>query len=625
MSLRLRLIVALAPLAVLLAALGVAGGLQLDRTGGRIDAILRENYASVQAMFRLNEAAERIDSSFQFALAGRGDAAVRQFEDNWRAFDEQFETEASNVTIHPAEDELVARLRDLRADYRDRGRRFYALPAGSPERAAAYFGRPGDPGLLGRFRDIKEVSGEILRINRENMEAARDEARATARTALIGFGISLGVVALLVAGAAWYLLRTILAPIRAVTEAAQAIGVSGQLDREVPVLGRDELGRLAGAFNAMSRQLREYRATNLSKLLRAQRTAQATIDSFPDPVLVLDPGGRVELANPAARQVLGAVTADGDRPGPEWQPPEPLRQPVRDALRVQRVSAAESFDQAVTFRLGGEDRAYLPQVRPIRDADGDTLGAAVVLDDVTRFRMLDQLKSDLVATVSHELKTPLTGVRLALHVLLEEAVGPLTPKQAELLIDARDNAERLLALIEQLLALARLQRPGGEDRRRPEDPGDLLRRAADAVRGRAEDKHVEVEVRADGPLPPVAVDPERIGLALGNVVENAVTYTPAGGRVTLSAAPAAGGRVELAVADTGVGIPPEYLPHVFERFFRVPGQSDPAGTGLGLAIVKEIAAAHGGDVTCESAPGRGTTFRLTLPAWSGPGGGRRDH
>src|SRR5436305_2189452 len=146
MTLRTRILLSLAPLGLLLAGLGVAGFLLLDRMGGRIDAILRENYESVQAMFRLTEAAERIDASFHFALAGREAEAVRRFEAGWPAFDEQFEAEANNVTIHPAEDELVARLRDLRADYRERGQRFYALPAGSPDRAAAYSGRPGDPG-----------------------------------------------------------------------------------------------------------------------------------------------------------------------------------------------------------------------------------------------------------------------------------------------------------------------------------------------------------------------------------------------------------------------------------------------------------------------------------------------
>jgi two-component system, NtrC family, sensor histidine kinase KinB len=617
MTLRTRILLSLAPLGLLLAALGVGGFVLLDRTGGRIDAILRENYASVQAMFRLNEATERMDSAFQFALsardADREQVAKAQFERNWVAFEEQFRIEENNITIHPDEHDLVTRLRELKDDFHRRGVAFFARPRGSPERAAAYYGGAGDPGLLGRFEAIKETSGEILRLNQRNMEAVRDDARATARSALVAFGIGLAVVSLLVVGVGWYLVRTILRPIRAVTDAAHAIGGSGQLDREVPVFGRDELGRLAVAFNAMTRELRKYRRSNLDRLLRAQRTAQATIDSFPDPVLVVDPGGRVEMANPAAQALFGVAPAES---GPAWQPPEALRQPVAEALRVQHAYQPEQFDQAVSFRAAGEDRTYLPQVRPIRDPQGDTLGAAVVLTDVTRFRMLDQFKTDLVSTVSHELKTPLTSVRLAVHVLLEEAVGPLTPKQAELLIDARDNAERLLSLIEQLLALARLQRPQGPEAFRPEDPAELLRRAADASRPRAEDKHVELAVEGGEALPAVAVDPDRMGQALGNLVNNAITYTGAGGRVTLSAA-ARDGKVVLTVADTGVGIPAEFLPHVFDHFFRIPGQSEEHGTGLGLAIVKEVVAAHGGEVACESEVGKGTTFRITLPMREG--------
>ena len=145
MTLRTRILLSLTPLALLLAGLGVAGFLLLEHMGGRIDAILRENYESVQAMFLLNEATERIDSSFQFALAGREAEATRQFEANWPAFDRQFDVESKNITIHPVEDELVARLGELRADYRERGRRFYALPAGSPGRPKYAAVRSGDP------------------------------------------------------------------------------------------------------------------------------------------------------------------------------------------------------------------------------------------------------------------------------------------------------------------------------------------------------------------------------------------------------------------------------------------------------------------------------------------------
>src|SRR5262249_3207147 len=190
--------------------------------------------------------------------------------------------------------------------------------------------------------------------------------------------------------------------------------------------------------------------------------------------------------------------------------------------------------------------------------------------------------------VSHELKTPLSSVRLALHLLLEEVIGPLNPKQTELLLDARDNAERLLSLVEHLLAMARLEHDAAAFRLGPEDPANLLRAAADAVAARAQGRGITLAVDVDGALPPIAADAERLGLALNNLLDNALTYTEPGGKVTLSAAAVGDDKVRLTVADTGAGIPSEYLPYVFERFFRVPNSPHPPGTGLGLAIVREV-------------------------------------
>ena len=364
----------------------------------------------------------------------------------------------------------------------------------------------------------------------------------------------------------------------------------------------------------MTQHLREFRASNMQRLLRSQQTSQATIDSFPDPILVIDLEQHVELANPAARQVFG-VSSESE--APPWQPPEALRKPILEALRGEKSYLTETFDRAVTFRLNREDCTFLPQVRPIRDARGEILGAAVVLNDVTRFRLLDQMKSDLVATVSHELKTPLTSIRLAVHLLLEEKVGPLGPKQTELLLDARDNAERLLSQIEQLLAMARLEDSRAAIQLRPESPASLLRNAAAEAALRAEDRHVNLTVAEVDHLPLVAADAEHIGHALNNLLDNALAHTDAGGAVTLSAEEA-GDYVRLIVSDTGRGIPPEHLPHLFEKFFRIP-DGQPAGTGLGLAIVKQIVQAHGGSVVCESELGHGTTFRLTLPRWKEAG------
>jgi NtrC-family two-component system sensor histidine kinase KinB len=614
LTLRHRIFLTLVPLLLLLAVVGSAGVALLLRLGNSINEILRENYKSVIAMERLNESLERIDSSFQMVMSGRDDQdllekARAQYEANWTSYQGELQTEQKNITV-AGEGELVRQLEALTEDYRSRSEAFYADLGNETRQREAYYGKPS--GLLAKFGQIKDVSGKILRLNQQNMEDAGRRARQLAIDSLTWFGAGLALAILLAAVSAWHTVRTILQPIASMTRAAQAIS-AGNPDQVVPYVGRDELGQLAQAFNTMAHHLREYRQSQSAQLLRAQQTIQATIDSFPDPVLVIDLDGAVEMANPAARRLLGVVPRQkGQAASGIWHPPDPLRQPLLEALQGQRDFLPEGFDRAILAGSNGRERAMLPRILTIRDPRGDTLGAAVVLQDVTRLRLLDQVKSNLVATASHELKTPLTSIRLAVHLLLEEAVGPLTPKQMELLLDARENSERLLAMVNNLLDLARLEKGSRQMDVRPESVDSLLQGAADAVRPRAEDKGVEIAVEVPSGLPPVAVDATRLGHALRNLLDNALTYTDRGGRITLSAS-ADTEAVRLSVADTGIGIPPEHVPHVFEKFFRVPGQSRGTGTGLGLAIVNEIVAAHGGTITCESRPGGGTTFHMRLP------------
>ncbi len=497
----------------------------------------------------------------------------------------------------------------LGEEYRKQGDNFFRH-AGAGERNNTYFQDPA--GLLDLFRRVKTVSNEILHINQVNMEEASRDARQSALTSLVGFAGGFALAVTFAGILAWGTIRAVVQPIRAVTESALAIS-SGNLDQVIPVRSNDELGQVAQAFNLMARHLRDFRQSQLAQLLRAQQTSQATIDSFPDAVLVIDLEGQVEMANPAARRLLGVVPPQkGQTAGSVWRPPEPLNGPLAGALRGQHDYLPEGFDQTILLGSNGCERALLPRILTIRDPYGTALGAAVLLQDVTRLRLLDQVKGNLVATASHELKTPLTSIRLAVYMLLEEAAGPLTPKQTEMLLDARENCERLLAMVNNLLDLARLEEGWKQLDSKPEMPDALLRAAAEAIRPRAEDKRVDVVVDVPPGLPLVAADASRIGTALRNLLDNALTYTDAGGRITLSAK-AVPEAVTFTVADTGIGIPPEYQSRIFGKFFRVPGQSRGGGTGLGLAIVQEIVAAHGGTITCESQPGAGTSFYLTLP------------
>lgn len=612
LSLQRRLILSFVPILALIGVLGVSGRILLNRLGNASEAILRDNYDSIKAMAGLNEAVGQIDSAFQLSMHQKDDAEDI-YRRQWVEYDKFFEAERNNLTL-PDEGKLFQELDRVTDQYRKEGARFFQAKS-VDERPKLYFGSAERTGLLARYREIKAISRKIHELNQNNMEAMSQGAQESAQTYRIWFTVGLITAALLACFLAWRSARSVARPVEELKKAATAIG-AGDLHQRVPILSHDELGELAETFNSMSRQLRDLQQTRQARFLRAQQTSQATIDSFPDPVMVIDMQGRVEMANPAARRMLGVSPPERkEAEGLPWVPPEPLQQPLQEALRNQRAYTSMSFDQAVTFRLGSEDFIFLPHIVPIRDPYGTMLGAAVVLNDVTRFRLMDQFKSDLVATVSHELKTPLTSVRLAIHVLLEESIGPLSEKQTELLIDARDNAERLLSLIEHLLSLARLENSKDMLSLQPIDPLTLLRRAADTTRVRAEDKRIEIAVAGDEALPPVAVDVQRMSVALGNLLENAVTYTPSGGKITLSAQRSGDKGITLCVADNGIGIPAEFLPHVFDKFFRVPGQSVGAGTGLGLAIVNEIVAAHHGKISCESQPEKGTAFRMTLPAW----------
>ena len=204
----------------------------------------------------------------------------------------------------------------------------------------------------------------------------------------------------------------------------------------------------------------------------------------------------------------------------------------------------------------------------------------LILHDVTQQRQLDEKKSGAISAVSHQLKTPLTSIRMAIHLLLEEKVGGLSPKQADLLVAAGDDAERLDTIIDELLDIGRIESGKARMDLRPVPPIDLVSREMEAYRPAARDGGVSLVVDLPATLPQVWVDPARVAHVFANLLSNALKYTPPGGKVTLSAK-AEGEFVRFQVSDTGVGIPEKYLPRIFEQFFRVPDQGPGIGGGVG--------------------------------------------
>ena len=602
-TLRTRLLIGLMPLLAIMVGLGLWAITMFWRLGTNIDMILRENYRSVRAAQDMKEALERMDSAQWFAIGGREAMAREQDQSSRKAFEASLEVERQNVTL-PGEQKMADDLSSLYNQYTKSVQTFFTLESQrQDDRTSFYFSD-----LHPTFDAILSRADDVLEANQRNMVEENDKARAMAAssTRLMLFALvgSAAVATMIALGMS----RSILEPIHAVTRGAQGLA-RGELDQVVSSTTRDELGELAVAFNAMARTIREYRQAGTARLLRAQQTAQATIDSFPDPVVVVDTAGSVERANPAARRVLGVVPSEnGSTP---WAPPPQLREPLAEVLEGKIDRRPMGLEHALAYRDEGQERFFLPHVLAIRDEGQALIGAAVVLTDVTRFRLLDQLKSDMVSTVSHELKTPLTGLQMTVHLLLEEVVGPLNAKQVELLLAARQDSDRLLAMINDLLDLTRIEQGRVRLDRSPMAPTDLVTQAIGRFESTARDVGVELKGQVGFGLPPVSVDRERVEHVFDNLIGNALGHTPKGGSVGLSAR-VEGHEVRFEVENSGEGIPAEHLSRIFEKFYRIPG-SRSGGAGLGLAIAREIVEAHGGRIEAESDSARGTRFAFTLP------------
>jgi len=376
----------------------------------------------------------------------------------------------------------------------------------------------------------------------------------------------------------------------------------------VQVKSRDELRQLAEAFNSMAAKLREFRRTDQAKLARTQRTTQLAVDSLPDAIAIINPAGVIELSNEAARRLFllrpgTAVSALRDPRFGEW---------FGKVTAEGRPYQPRGYEAAMeVYDPDGQLKFFLPHAVPVCDADGRVLGVTLVLADVTNLRRLDEMKSGLLSVVSHELKTPLTSIRMACHLLLEERVGPLTHKQTELLVAARDDSERLQEIVEGLLDMGRLEAGRVELDLCPQAAQKLVNQAVEQMQTAFHDRGVVLEVDLPVQTPDVSVDPARIDHVFSNLLGNALKFTPPGGKVRVSAETLEG-YVRFTVEDTGPGIAADQLGRIFERFYRVPGQSQQAGAGLGLAIAKEIVELHGGRLAVQSRQGAGSVFSFTL-------------
>ncbi|MCH8048008.1 MAG: HAMP domain-containing protein [Planctomycetes bacterium] len=447
-----------------------------------------------------------------------------------------------------------------------------------------------------------ERASRIIAVVRTSVHVTEvDEAVRSVQLQVAVGGLLIAVLASLLS---LFVSRRISRPLETMRRGAERFA-AGDLSYEMPVPKSAELGGLAVSLNKMARQLEE----RIGTIVQQRNEREAVLTSMAEGVLAVDSERKVLNLNRAAARLLDVdeQTAVG-RPVDEIARNADVRQLITEAL-----AGGESVE--ADLMLGTEtERILAAKGAALLDQDGKSIGAVIVLDDVTQVRRLESIRRDFVANVSHELKTPIAAIKGFVETLLDGAMDDRQDALRFLKIVAKQS-DRLSAIIEDLLSLAKIEQAEGvvAIEMEPHRVLDVLEAARGDTSAVAEERGVEIVVECDAELT-ARFNPPLLEQALANLLDNAVKYSEAGSRVHLSAENR-DGQFIIAVADQGCGIPAEHLSRLFERFYRVDKARSRklGGTGLGLAIVKHIAAAHGGRVEVDSTPGRGSRFSIVLP------------
>lgn len=603
MSLRRKLLWAQAPLGLALVVVSFLFLRTMGVLGVESQSILKDNFRSVLAGQRIKDALDTLeDSATARALRMETDPSAESRSAR-EALERELHVQETNIT-EPGEAAATAQLR-VAWDRCNESLR--ALDAGGdPLSLYALHLRP-------QLEAVRRAADLVLALNLDAIVHKNDAVRKVIshnETLVFAATLAACLLGLFASGA---LTAQLLRPLGVLSQTVRRVG-EGDLNARISIEGADEIATLAREFNAMTARMQSYRQSSLGELLEAQAAAQATLDSLSDPVVVFDAQGGLLNVNEAAEGMLGLSVEHGNAGLTTLDPglAAALEKTRAFVLAGHGPYVPKGFDEAVSAFTSDGQRYFLTRANPVYSTEAGIAGVTVVFQDVTRVRLFDELQNDLVATVAHEFRTPLTSLRMAVHLCIDGTAGTLTEKQSDLLYGAREDTERLQAMVDDLLDVARMQAGQAGLQKRAIPVGALLDGVIAAHREEAREHGLVLRAEPAPEGLVLEVDPERLSLVFNNLVTNALQHTPAGGTVDLRARPR-DGFLHFEITDTGPGIPKQYQARVFDKFFQIPGRAGGAA-GLGLYICKEVIRAHGGELGLSSEPGQGTTFWFDLPA-----------
>lgn len=474
-----------------------------------------------------------------------------------------------------------------------------------------------NPNDSSNYPEIRQSLQIINALNQEAIMRKNEVAETTAQNATTWLTIIFSVLTLVAFSLVINFPSVISKPVRALAEGISEIANKNYKAR-IRLQQHDEFGILANAFNQMAEKLQEYDNSSLANLLMEKKRIETLINNMHDPVIGLDENNKILFANNEALKITGLKEA-----GILGKPVQDIavaNDLIRSLIKEMIVPEAKMHDeknQPLKIYADSKESYFEKEIVPISiTPTGETqkinIGNVIVLRNITPFKELDFAKTNFIATVSHELKTPIASIKMSLQLLDNETTGILNNEQHELLESIKEDANRLLKITGELLNMTQVESGNIQLTLIPSDAKEMMLFAINANKTSAENKQIKFDLDTPENLPRVFADSEKTVWVLNNLVSNAIRHSHDHSTIYLQVQEQ-NKKIIFTVKDTGHGIATEYKNKIFDRYFRVPG-SPKEGTGLGLAISKEFIEAQGGTITVESEIGVGSIFKVALNA-----------
>jgi PAS domain S-box-containing protein len=465
------------------------------------------------------------------------------------------------------------------------------------------------------IKEVRDDISAIMLLNMQAIERKSNIANITAQKSVFWITIS-GTICFLAAFIMFVNLPGSIAnPIQELTNSIKQIAAQNYSQR-VHFSGHDEFAELGASFNSMAEKLEAYQLCNLEKLMMEKIHIETLIDNLQDPIIGLDEQKKILFMNTIALQITGLKSDEVK--GKFIQDIAVQNDLIRNLIQelFSDTGTTSLKKQPIKIYAEGKESYFEKEIIPIRIIpNGETveklIGNVILLQNITPYKELDFAKTNFIATISHELKTPLSSIQLITALLSNKQIGNLNTEQQELIDSIKEDAGRLLKITGELLNLSQLESGLTQLSVVECNPLDLVHYALEANQKIAEQKKVSIRMQIPDELPNVKADKDRTSWVLTNLLSNAIRYSYENFSVIITILNK-GNALHFAVQDFGVGIPPKYLNKIFDRCFRIPGNKS-EGTGLGLSICKEFMNAQGSDIKLVSDFGSGSTFSFDLP------------